>query len=63
MSVNDLAIAGKQRKTQENKLLVKDQIYCRNSIVGQSRQTQEKTKIAFARQRPLVRAQSPRKKI
>jgi len=42
LSVTELAIAGKQRKTQEKKLLVKDQIYCTNSTVGNSRQTQEK---------------------
>jgi hypothetical protein len=55
LSVTDLAIAGKQRKTQEKKLLVKDQIYCINSTVGKSRQTQEKLYFAFGTQRPLVR--------
>ncbi len=58
LSVTDLAIAGEQRKTQEKKLLVKDQIYCNNSIVGQSRRTQEKPKFAFGTQRPGVRLPS-----
>jgi len=43
---------GKQRERQEKKLLGKDQFYCKNSIVGQSRRTHEKPKLAFARQRP-----------
>ena len=63
LSVTDLAIAGKRRKTQEKKLLVKDQIYCKNSTVGNSRQTQEKLKFAFGTYGLLVRAQSPRKNI
>jgi hypothetical protein len=53
LSVTELAIVGKQRKRQEKKLLVKDQIYCENSTVGKPRQTQEKPKFAFGTQRPL----------
>ena len=55
LSVNELAIAGKLRKTQEKKLSVKHQIYCTNSTVGNPRQTQEKPKFAFARQKSGVR--------
>jgi len=61
LSVTELAIAGKQRKTQEKKLFLKDQIYCKNSTVGKYRQTQEKPKLAFARQKSLVRFQSHNK--
>jgi hypothetical protein len=36
LSVTELAIAGKQRKTQEKELHVKDQIYCEYSNIGNS---------------------------
>ena len=36
LSVTELAIEGKQRKTHEKELLVKDQIYCTNSTIGNS---------------------------
>jgi len=60
LSVTELAIEGKQRKTHEKELLVKDQIYCTNSTIGNSRQTQEKPNFAFGTQRTLVRVQSSR---
>ena len=62
LSVTEVDIIGKQRKRQEKKLLVKDHIYCENSTVGDSRQIQEKHKLAFARERSGVRAQSSRRK-
>ena len=61
LSVTELAIAGKQRKTQEKKHFVKDQIYYENFTTGNSRQTQEKPKLAFARQKSGVQVQSHNK--
>jgi len=55
LSVTELAIAGKQRITQEKELHVKDQIYCEYSTVGNSRQTQENTNFDFARHLSVVR--------
>lgn len=60
LSVTELAIKGKPGKRQEKKLLLNDKINCRNSTVGNSRQTEEKDKNSLREiRRSGILAQSP----